>query len=50
MFRKEFGITPKEARAEGWRGAQAATLRHIGHADSRAHTLSGLLLRNSFGP
>ncbi|WP_202323681.1 helix-turn-helix domain-containing protein [Mesorhizobium sp. 113-3-9] len=50
MFRKEFGITPKEARAEGWRGAQAATLQHIGHAESRAHTLSGLLLRNSFGP
>ncbi|UVK42891.1 helix-turn-helix domain-containing protein [Mesorhizobium sp. AR07] len=50
MFRKEFGITPKEARVEGWGGAQAATLQQISQPDSRVHTLSGLLLRNSFGP
>jgi AraC-like DNA-binding protein len=49
MFRKEFGITPKEARVEGWQGAHAASLQQISQPDSRAHTLSGLLLRNSFG-
>ncbi|MBZ9874446.1 helix-turn-helix domain-containing protein [Mesorhizobium sp. BR1-1-9] len=50
MFRKEFGITPKEARVEGWQGAQATSSQQISQPDSRANTLSGLLLRNSFGP
>ncbi|MGE0523064.1 MAG: helix-turn-helix domain-containing protein [Variibacter sp.] len=49
MFRKEFGITPKEARVEGWRGPRHTSWQQNGLPDGRAHTLSMLLLRNSFG-
>jgi len=50
MFRKEFGITPKEARVEGWRGVQLVTPQQISQPDDRIKTLSDLLLRNCFGP
>ncbi|MET2829838.1 helix-turn-helix domain-containing protein [Mesorhizobium shangrilense] len=49
MFRKEFGITPKEARAEGWRGRSPALLQQSSPPHDKAHTLGNLLLQNSFG-
>lgn len=44
MFRKEFGITPKEARAEGWQGAKHATWLPISQPADGAHTLISFLL------
>lgn len=49
MFRREFGIAPKEARADGWLGLQSASLQQSGLPDNKAQTLRNLLLWNSFG-
>lgn len=44
MFRKEFGITPKEARAQGWRGQQPMPVQPP--PNDAAQALSTLLLQN----
>jgi len=48
VFRKEFGITPKEARMAGWRGDQPAPLRKVGHLNNNEYALRDLLLGNYF--
>ncbi|WAX93992.1 helix-turn-helix domain-containing protein [Aminobacter sp. NyZ550] len=47
MFRKEFGMTPKEARAEGWCGRQPAPMQQGSLPDGK-NALGNLLLRNCF--
>lgn len=47
MFRKEFGITPREARAQGWRGHRPVPLQQGGAAHD-INLLSTLLLQNCF--
>lgn len=42
MFRREFGVTPKEARLEGWLGAPSS----LPPQTDRSWTLSSLLLSN----
>lgn len=41
QFRKEFGMSPREVRAEGWQGDRSAS------PAEEAHLLRNLLLRNS---
>jgi AraC-like DNA-binding protein len=48
MFRKEFGMTPKEARAEAWCGRQPAPLQHGSLSGDGKNALGNLLLRNCF--
>lgn len=48
MFRKEFGLTPKEARAQGWRGHPPMPVQQSGPPDGAANVLSTLLLQNCF--
>lgn len=49
MFRKEFGITPKEARMEGWQGRQPMAQQQNGVPPDGPYSLSDILLRNHFG-
>lgn len=46
MFRREFGITPREARVEGWQNAKPASFRHLRQPGDKTRTLSDLLLGN----
>lgn len=48
MFRKEFGITPREARAEGSRHRSPALLQQSSPSHTEVHTLGNLLLQHSF--
>lgn len=48
MFRKEFGMTPKEARAEGWCGRPPTLLLQSGPLEEGKNALGNLLLRNCF--
>ena len=49
MFKREFGLSPKEARALGWQGAQHFTPLNLYQPFSCASTLSSLLITNSLG-
>lgn len=49
MFKREFGLSPKEARALGWQGVQHSTWLSINQPVGNASTLNNLLLNNSLG-
>ncbi|MDH7798879.1 MULTISPECIES: helix-turn-helix domain-containing protein [unclassified Beijerinckia] len=49
MFKKEFGITPKEARDLGWRGLKHSAWLSISQARDERCTLQDLLINNSLG-
>lgn len=48
MFRKEFGMTPKEARAEGWYGRPPTLMQQSGLLEEGKNALGDLLMRNCF--
>lgn len=41
-------MTPREPRLEGWQGRPRAALQQRGLLGDGAHSLGGLVLRNSF--
>ena len=49
MFKREFGLSPKEARALGWQGVQHSSWLSIEQPDGCASTLNNLLINNSLG-
>lgn len=49
MFKQEFGLSPKEARALGWQGVQHSTWLSIDQPVGNTSTLNSLLINNSLG-
>ncbi|AOF93704.1 helix-turn-helix domain protein (plasmid) [Sinorhizobium sp. RAC02] len=49
MFKKEFGMSPTEARDLGWQGVKHATWLSIGQQGDHGCVLSDLLINNSLG-
>ncbi|WP_438751056.1 helix-turn-helix domain-containing protein [Pararhizobium sp. O133] len=49
MFKREFGLSPKEARALGWQGVQHSTWLEIDQPVGCPNTLNSLLINNSLG-
>lgn len=49
MFKREFGLSPKEARALGWQGVQQPRWLSIDQSAESAGTLNTILINNSLG-
>lgn len=49
MFKREFGLSPKEARALGWQGVKHLTWLKVDHCVEGIDTLNSLLINNSLG-
>ncbi|MCZ7487903.1 MULTISPECIES: AraC family transcriptional regulator [Rhizobium/Agrobacterium group] len=49
MFKREFGLSPKEVRALGWQGIRHPLAFSCNHMDTGAATLNTLLISNALG-